>query len=45
MPSLSKITKAMKTFRTQTNEKVDLGDKTLHVDEQEVVLTRYNGAS
>ena len=45
MPSLSKIREAMKSFRTYTNEKVDFKDKTLHVDNEEVVLTRFNGAS
>ena len=45
MPSLSKIREAMKSFRTHINERVDIGDKTLHVDNEEVVLTRFNGAS
>ena len=45
IPCLSKISKAMTTFRTYTNEKVDLGDKTLRVDDYEVVLSRFNGAS
>ena len=43
MPGLSKITKAMTAFKTYTDEKV--GDETLRVDDQEVVLTRFNGAS
>ena len=37
----------MKEFRLQLNEisQVGSGDRTLRVDEEEVLLSRYNGAS
>ena len=37
----------MKLFRTTLNEfsQLEFGDKTLRVDEEEVVVTRLNGAS
>ena len=47
MPGLSEIAKAMKAFRPVLNEggQSSTGDKTLRVDKEEVVVTRYNGAS
>ena len=37
----------MKKFPTILNmiSQKELGDKTLHIDEEEIVITRYNGAS
>ena len=47
MPALSQIYESMKEFRLQLNaiSQVGSGDRTLRVDEEEVVLSRYNGAS
>ena len=46
-PAFSKIAKSMAAFRPKLNAKrqSSSGDKTLRVDKEEVVLTRYNGAS
>ena len=47
MPSLRKITEVMTHLRHWFNQKSqsELGDKTLSVHEEEIVLTRSNGAS
>ena len=47
MPALSQIYEYMKEFRLQLKEisQVGSGDRTLRVDQEEVVLSRYNGAS
>ena len=47
MPSLSKISKAMKAFRPKLNEisQGEFGDKTLRVEKEEIVLSHYSGAS
>ena len=47
LPNISKISQAMTAFRPKLNEKsqCEFGDKTLRVDEEEILLTRYNGAS
>ena len=45
--ALSQIYESMKEFRHQLNEisQVGSGDRTLRVDQEEVLLSRYNGAS
>ena len=47
MPSLRKIAEVMKAQRNWFNEKSqsELGDKSLGVHAEEIVLTRSNGAS
>ena len=46
-PAFSKIAKAMTAFRPILNagSQVNSGDKTQRVDKEEIVLTRFNGAS
>ena len=47
MPGLRKIEEALTGFRSLLNgiSQDELGDKGLRVDEEEIVLTRFNGAS
>ena len=47
MPGLSKIAQAMAAFRPKLNASSQgkSGDKKLRVDKEEVIATRYNGAS
>ena len=42
MPAFSKIAKAMETFRLKLNQ---AENKTLRVDEEEIVLSRFDGSS
>ena len=47
MPSLSMISQAVARLRPKINEisQGEYGDKTLRVEEEEIVLSRYNDAS